>query len=174
VAARATQRCQPGRLVHRQDFERLLATRPVQRSAHFALHHVAAVPSRPGAVRSAPAQNQLSTDPANNRAAPVDNSPRGHWLGCLVPKRQARRAVTRSLVKRQMRAVFARHAQALADGLWLLRLKAPLTAPTFVSAASARLTEALRAELEGLLQRASQPSGASPGRDRPMPRPVCP
>jgi hypothetical protein len=42
----------------------------------------------------------------------------------MVPKRQARRAVTRNLVKRQMRESFRRHAAALPMGLWLLRLHA--------------------------------------------------
>jgi ribonuclease P protein component len=39
-----------------------------------------------------------------------------------VPKRQARRAVTRNLLKRQMRECFHRHAATLPKGLWLLRL----------------------------------------------------
>ena len=59
----------------------------------------------------------------------------GLWLGCVVPKRHARRAVTRSLLKRQIRGAFDRHAAALAGGLWLVRLRAPFRRPTeFVSA----------------------------------------
>ncbi len=60
----------------------------------------------------------------------------GHWAGCVIPKRHARRSVTRSLLKRQIRAALARHAQALPQGLWLVRLKAPFVPAQFPSAAS--------------------------------------
>lgn len=87
----------------------------------------------------------------------------GRWLGLVVPKRHARRSVTRSLLKRQMRAVMARHAQDLPPGLWVLRLKAPFDRLQFVSAASAPLRQAAHDELELLLQRAALP-GAGPRR----------
>ncbi len=80
-------------------------------------------------------------------------APAGLWLGCLVPKRQARRAVTRSLLKRQARAAFARHAARLPRGLWLLRLRQPFAAEQFPSAASEALARAVRAELDQLLAR---------------------
>ena len=44
----------------------------------------------------------------------MDNESSLLWVGAVVPKRHARRAVTRSLLKRQIRGAFERHAAALA------------------------------------------------------------
>jgi ribonuclease P protein component len=89
----------------------------------------------------------------------VDDSlqcgPERHWLGCLVPKRHARRAVTRSLLKRQMRAAFDRHVAALPGGLWLVRLKQGWPVSDFPSAQSPALAAAARAELDHLLAAAA-------------------
>ena len=71
-----------------------------------------------------------------------------------MPKRHARRAVTRSLLKRQIRSAFERHAAALAGGLWLVRLRSPFATQDFPSAASAALARAARGELDRLLDRA--------------------
>lgn len=73
----------------------------------------------------------------------------------MVPKRHARRAVTRNLLKRQIRAAMQRHWQALAPGLWLVRLRAPFAATQYPSAASCALRVAAAGELEVLLQRAA-------------------
>lgn len=85
----------------------------------------------------------------------MDDSPVGHWVGCVVPKRHARRAVTRSLLKRQIRGAFRRHAAVLPVGMWLVRLRAPFAATEFVSARSAALATAARDELDRLLARAA-------------------
>lgn len=91
---------------------------------------------------------------------PVDKVPDRHWLGVVVPKRHAKRAVTRSLLKRQMRAAVARHVQALPPGLWLLRLRQPFALRGFPSAASVALASAAREELDRLLQKAARgPAG---------------
>jgi ribonuclease P protein component len=81
----------------------------------------------------------------------VDNSPGAHWFGCVVPKRHARRAVTRSLLKRQLRSAFERHAAGLPAGLWLVRLRQPFAVAEFPSAASPALASAVRSELDTLL-----------------------
>jgi ribonuclease P protein component len=75
----------------------------------------------------------------------------GFWLGCVVPKRHARRAVTRTLLKRQIRVAFECHAGRLPHGLWLVRLRAPFSPAEFVSARSALLAAAARDELDRLL-----------------------
>jgi ribonuclease P protein component len=143
----------PDRLVHKADFERLLATRWQGRSAHFALHHVAGRPTLP-VWRGRPVDPaELSTGPVQNSPEPVDDCPGGHWLGCVVPKRHARRSVTRSLLKRQIRASFGRHAAGLPAGLWLVRLRAGFDTGAFVSAASVSLAQAARDELDALLAR---------------------
>ena len=77
------------------------------------------------------------------------------WLGLVVPKRHAKRSVTRSLLKRQIRASFGRHAAGLPGGLWLVRLRAGFAVAEFVSAGSVALARAARAELDGLLDRAA-------------------
>ena len=81
------------------------------------------------------------------------------WFGLVVPKRHARRAVTRSLIKRQGRVAFAGHAASLRPGRWLLRLRAPFAPAAFVSAASDALAQAVRAELQALMARAAAGSG---------------
>ena len=78
----------------------------------------------------------------------------GCWLGTVVPKRHARRSVTRSLLKRQIRAALdiAAHAD-LAPGLWVVRLRAPFDRKQFPSAASDALRAAARAELDQLVRK---------------------
>ena len=144
-----------GRLVHKADFERLLATRSRVRSAHFAIHHVSGGPLGSPAADAEPLSEELSTAPAPVPPGPVDDLPRSAWIGCVVPKRHARRAVTRNLLKRQIRACFVRHADILPGGLWLVRLRAGFPLTEFVSARSEALALAARAELDGLLTKAA-------------------
>ena len=87
--------------------------------------------------------------PVDDSAVPATT--RAFWLGCVVPKRHARRAVTRTLLKRQIRVAFERHCAALPGGLWLVRLRAPFSPAEFVSARSALLAAAARSELDRLL-----------------------
>jgi ribonuclease P protein component len=152
------------RLRHKADFEALLASRQGWRSAHFAVHHLFAGPSVPGRPVTPPGTANLSTEVDNPAGQLVDKSPGGHWLGLVVPKRHARRAVTRSLLKRQMRAAMQSHAAQLPQGLWLVRLRQPFAVVEFPSAASVALARAVRDELFALLQRAARggPAGRRP------------
>ncbi len=144
-----------GRLVQSADFQRLLAAPSRSRSAHFAVHHVAAAPAAT-AWRIAHSQStELSTDGAELAARPVDRSPQGYWLGSVIPKRHARRSVTRNLLRRQIRAVMAERLDALPAGLWLVRLRQPFDRQRFVSAASLALRREARAELRQLFERAA-------------------
>jgi ribonuclease P protein component len=85
----------------------------------------------------------------------VDNYPPTEpcrWrLGLVVPKRHARRAVTRSLLKRQMRAAMQRHAQHMPPGMWVLRLRSAFDIAQFPAATSGALRRVLRTELDALL-----------------------
>jgi len=93
-------------------------------------------------------------------------SPEGCWLGSVVPKRLARRAVTRNLVKRQIRAAFSVGAAGgLPPGLWVVRLRAPIDRKAFPSASSDALRRVLHAELERLIGKltATPPAAAAPG-----------
>lgn len=82
-------------------------------------------------------------------------APTERWLGLVVPKRYARRAVTRNLIKRQMRTLMAAQAATLPAGLWVLRLKSPFDRAQFSSPASDRLRDAARDELALLLRQAA-------------------
>jgi len=147
--------------VRSADFQRVLGVPPCSRSPHFAVHHVAGAPSpvvRPaGAAPEPHLSAELSTDGAPERHKPVDDFPvEGWWLGAVVPKRHARRAVTRSLLKRQIRAAVERHAPRLPAGLWVVRLRAPFDRTAFPSAASTALRTAARDELDVVLARAAR------------------
>lgn len=143
-----------GRILRSADFERVLALRPCSRSTHFAVHHVAAGLSALAKGRKQAAEHKLSTGDEISCPQPVDELPAdGWWLGLVVPKRHARRAVTRNLIKRQMRCVMTEQAQHLPQGLWVLRLKAVFDLSRFASPGSVALRLAARDELSGLLQR---------------------
>jgi len=104
-----------------------------------------------------PSTAELSTIEACNGALPVEDfSSAGlltaqSWIGAVVPKRHARRAVTRSLLKRQIYAAAERERARLAPGLWIIRLRAPFDRASFASAASLALRRGARAELDALI-----------------------
>ena len=151
-----------GRLVHRADFEELLGSPPRWRSAHFAMHYVATRASIEPTVVAEPGRTELSTDTSPPLQGSVDNSAAAIALGVLVPKRHARRAVTRNLIRRIVRAAFALNLSRLPAGRWLVRLKAPFSSREFVSAASPRLAAAVREELVRLLASAARrPAGGT-------------
>ena len=133
------------------DFERVLRTRSLAQTQHFAVHHLPDRPSLSARARRAAISRKLSTGDAPEAVKPVDDLPIQLWVGAVVPKRHARRAVTRSLLKRQIRSAVERHAEALAGGLWVVRLRAPFDKSRFPSAASDVLKRLARDELEALL-----------------------
>ncbi len=144
-----------GRLVHSADFKRLLATPTRSRSTHFALHHVLAGPTPPAGRPIHRLSTELSTEAAPVATPIVDNLD-GQWLGSVIPKRHARRSVTRNLLRRQIRVEMDRRAERLPPGLWLVRLRAPFSPQQFPSAASDALRLAARAELQHLFDRAER------------------
>src|SRR4051812_39038025 len=145
------------RLVVAADFERTLRLRSRAATTHFAVHHVAAEPSPRGAARKQPSPPKLSTIENPPIPLPVEDfcaeapAPTLSWVGAVVPKRHARRAVTRSLIKRQIYAAAERHRDRMAPGLWIVRLRSPFDRGEFASAASAALVRSARAELDNLL-----------------------
>ncbi len=151
-----------GRIVRSVDFERVLRAPTRARSFHFAVHHLASAPSRPA---KAGAAAKLSTGSAPDGGAAVDDflqtaTVGGLWMGAVVPKRHARRSVTRSLLKRQIRAALARQNR-LDAGLWVVRLRAPFAREQFASAASSALSSAARDELDALLAAAVRRAAAA-------------
>lgn len=75
----------------------------------------------------------------------------------MVPKRWARRAVTRNAIKRQIYTVSAAPGVALPRAAHVVRLRAGFDRKVFVSASSDTLKAAVRAELQQLLARAGRP-----------------
>ena len=152
------------RMVRPVDFQRVLGTAPWARSPHFALHHLPRAPSVPAARLRA--GRNLSTGAEQTcpqtvddavAAAPEAARPERCWLGMVVPKRHAKRSVTRSLLKRQIRqAVGSVHhgEQALRPGLWVVRLRSPIDRQRFPSAASDALRALIHAELAQLMRQA--------------------
>jgi len=94
--------------------------------------------------------DKLSTGDVNNAPEPVDKLS-DHWLGTVLPKRLARRSVTRNLLRRQIRGAMSRHLHRLPPGLWVVRLRSPYGREQFPSAASDALRRAARQELDRLL-----------------------
>jgi ribonuclease P protein component len=120
----------------------LLASASIAKTPHFSLH----------VSPSAPAVRQLPTDAAPDRTESVDNLPA---VMLLVPKRHARRAVTRNLIKRQMRHAALAHSAFLNADEVLIRLRGAFDVRQFPSAASAALRNAVRVELDALFDRAA-------------------
>ena len=89
-------------------------------------------------------------------ALAATTSPEALWFGAVVPKRHARRSVTRTLLKRQIRAVMSAHSASLAGGLWVVRLRGSFDRVRFVSAASDELKRVVREELDRLIGSAAR------------------
>lgn len=143
------------RSLGRADFALALAAPVLAKSAHFALHHVAASPASSNGLIGKSHKPELSTDRAPNWPPDVDNtrSPSQWWLGLVVPKRHARRSVTRSLLKRQMRVQAAGQHHRLPPGQWVIRLRSPFDPGRYTSAASPQLRYAIGLELEQVFAR---------------------
>lgn len=82
------------------------------------------------------------------------------WLGAMVPKRWARRAVTRNAIKRQIYGVAATFEARLPADSHVVRLRATFDRKQFISASSEHLKAAVRQELHALFERASRGAAA--------------
>lgn len=71
-------------------------------------------------------------------------------LGALTPKRWAKRAVTRNLIKRQIFNVTQTMANQLEPTAYVVRLRSGFSTQQYQSAASQALKAAVRAELQQL------------------------
>jgi len=120
------------RLQSRTQFQAVMAGTTVSRTAHFALHRVA--------LHGAPAEN------LSKPLFTVDDV----WLGAMVPKRWARRAVTRNTIKRQVYTVSQGFEVSMLRAAHVVRLRSSFDRQQFVSATSDALKTAVKAELEQL------------------------
>jgi ribonuclease P protein component len=147
-------------------FRPMLQAPLVARSAHFVVHHSNLLTQAPAVPASQQVVQGFSTDLPPSGARTVDNSVAPRVLGVMVPKRHAKRAVTRNLVKRLVRAVWQAPPAAgvsAPHGAWLVRLRQPIDRQVFPSARSDALRQALRTELQELFAQAlrQRPSTAA-------------
>ena len=133
------------RLQTRPQFQAVLAGKVIAKTEHFALH-----------------RNRLDVVALSAPALfPVPDV----WIGAMVPKRWAKRAVTRNAIKRQIYTVsadFLPHFLNHSDSAFLVRLRREFSRKEFTSATSVYLKEAVRAEVAALMQAGAAPSEAQP------------
>ena len=136
------------RLKTRPQFQAVLAAGTVSRTAHFALHRLSLPAAGAQPATGPDSSPQAGQSQALFAVAPAQAGP---WLGAMVPKRWARRAVTRNAIRRQIYAVGAELQPPLVAGAHLVRLRAAFAPREFPSASSDALKRAVRAELRQLL-----------------------
>jgi ribonuclease P protein component len=113
------------RLQHKAQFQQGLDQAVVARSPHFVLH--------------APSAKDLAPDTTPS-----------HWIGAVIPKRWAKRAVTRNAIRRQIYQAWAECFTRMPRGTHVVRLRQPFAATPFKSATSCALKTAVRQELQQL------------------------
>jgi ribonuclease P protein component len=139
------------RLKTRPQFQATLAGGTVSRTAHFALHRLTLTAStdtlsaQADSAGPAPSPEQALFDLADV------------WLGAMVPKRWAKRAVTRNAIKRQIYNVSAGYSDRLPQAAHVVRLRTGFDRKQFISATSEALKLAVRLELEQLFEVATRP-----------------
>ncbi len=131
---------QARRLKTREQFQVVLARAPFARTEHFVMHRM---------VLDAPGTQTVSQ---------TSFASEGPWIGAMVPKRWARRAVTRNLIKRQIYNLAAQHAADLPSHAYLVRLRSTFDRLHFTSSASDVLRVAVRGEIERLFSKALLPA----------------
>ncbi len=131
----------------------LLSAPTVAKTSHFILQ----------AALVKPVAQELPTGIAPEQTESVDNyvfpSPSAQppiGLALVVPKRHAKRAATRNLVKRQMREAVRRWSADWTGRQVLIRQRSAFSPQQYHSAASDALREAVRGELELLFTQASR------------------
>jgi ribonuclease P protein component len=141
------------RLKTRAQFQAVMAGGTVSRTAHFVLHRSALESLMPTPPLLAP----VAPPEASSAAVPG----REVWMGALVPKRWAKRAVTRNAIKRQIYSVSADFEARLVLAAHVVRLRAGFDRAQFISASSRQLKLAVRTELQQLFGQALAPSAAA-------------
>jgi ribonuclease P protein component len=135
------------RLKSRQQFQAVMAGAPVAKTPHFALHRASLDGTRDG-----------------RSLFPVAQA----WVGVLLPKRWARRAVTRNAIRRQIYEASRGLSERLPQAALVIRLRSEFSRKVFLSASSDLLKRAVREELEQLLGRVVSAPASLP---RPLAEP---
>ena len=77
-------------------------------------------------------------------------------IGALTPKRWAKRAVTRNLIRRQVHVVTHELEKGLTPTAYVVRLRATFNLQKFVSASTDELKQVVRQELKQLFAHVNQ------------------
>jgi ribonuclease P protein component len=128
------------RLQTRPQFQAVLAGAIVARTTHFALHR--------NALDAMNAQTVAGKTHETPDLFPIQDT----WVGALVPKRWAKRAVTRNAIKRQIYTVSADFLHHCPRAAWVIRLRRDFSRKEFVSASSEALKQAVCSEVRALMQ----------------------
>ena len=134
------------RLKTRAQFQAVLAGATISRTAHFALH-------RTGLDTQPPQSTAPGPESSKSQALFAVMEP---WVGALIPKRWAKRAVTRNAIKRQIYAVSSDLEPQLTQAAHVVRLRSAFDRAKFPSATSEALKQAVRSELQQLFARAAK------------------
>lgn len=126
------------RLKTRAQFQAVLAGALIAKTQHFALHRKAFRPEN------------LPFDSTMSEAVSLFCASET-WLGAMVPKRWAKRAVTRNTIKRQIYNVSADFSHQYSQAAFVVRLRSSFSAREFVSATSDQLKQAVRLEVQTLM-----------------------
>ena len=132
------------RLKTRPQFQAVLAGSVVAKTEHFALHRNRLDAQLPQAG------TKKDTDEGARVSVlfPVQST----WIGAMVPKRWAKRAVTRNAIKRQIYIVSVDFSHNFPQAAFVVRLRKEFSRKEFFSASSSQLKEAVRAEVVTLMQ----------------------
>jgi ribonuclease P protein component len=150
------------RLKTRAQFQAVMAAGIVARTAHFALHRMQL--GMPQAITRLGSEGTSATSgslphspkgPGSEGPAPLFAVRNDAWMGVLLPKRWAKRAVTRNTIKRQVYSVSASLQPPLPAAAHVVRLRAGFDRTQFASATSDALRRAVRGELLELFDRAA-------------------
>ena len=142
------------RLRTRPQFQAVLAGDVIARTEHFALHR-----NELGAS-AAPSDSEKTT--VENAQSPSLFSAQCVWVGAMVAKRWAKRAVTRNTIKRQIYTVSAVLMHDYPKAAFVVRLRKEFSRKEFSSATSSPLKEAVRVELVALMHAGSASRRAQP------------
>jgi len=134
------------RLKNRAQYDAAMAGGTVSRTPHFVLHR--------GPLD---AMSTSNAGPAPQALFVVRDEA---WMGAVVPKRWAKRAVTRNGIKRQIYNVSAAFEDRLPQAAHVVRLRMDFARKEFPSAWSDALKVTVREELRKLFQSAVIPAQA--------------
>ena len=124
------------------EFQAVMRSGVAAKTAHFVLHQWSAV--------------KASSGPGFEKT-PALFAEGVLILGALTPKRWAKRAVTRNLIKRQIYNVSASFGAQLKPTAYVVRLRTAFDSKHFVSASSPALKQAVKAELTQLFGKIATP-----------------